>query len=107
MTVSGIRSQTTFSFPLPVTGIALAILASLPSVLYRGTTASAGHLPAAVTRCSGVAGWLSEWGKDCWLLYIPFRISWEMRALGFPAALVFSGTMQQEWGWGEVCNVKC
>lgn len=43
-------------------------------------------------------------GKDCWLPRISFRISSGMRAVRVPVALVLSGTIQREWGQGEVCK---
>lgn len=43
-------------------------------------------------------------GSIAGLPHISFKISLEMRALGFPAALNLSGTVQQGWGQGEVCK---
>lgn len=51
-----------------------------------------------------MAGALPEQGDVAGLFHVSFRIRLEMRAVGFPAALVLSGTVQQRWGQGEVCK---
>ena len=89
-----------------VTVIPVAIPGFLLSGRQRGPTARAAPRSLPQLSCSS-AVWLGgseSQGRIAGLPHISLRIRLEMRALGFPAALVFSGTVHQGWGEREVCK---
>lgn len=77
-------------------------LASLMSVLCRGTTADIG-LPPATAAWSSAGGWLSDRGRIAGSYIFHLVFSWEMSRLDSLLSC-FIWDLQLEWGWREPCK---